>query len=62
MLVVEKVSLAKSWVVQRQNEIVAVILLEVIEVVAYHESVFFCVLRELLPNGSKIALIPFEIL
>ena len=54
VLVVQEVCLAEPGVVKGQDEVVSCELVNIVEVVADHERVGLIVLREFLPNWSKI--------
>ena len=56
MLIVQKVSLALDWVILRQNQIIPLEIINLVEVVADHNSVLFVVLRILLPDGAEVTL------
>ena len=55
MLVVQEVCLTQPWMVQRQDQIISLELINLIEVVANHERIWLIILRKLLPDSREVA-------
>ena len=60
MLVVQEVSLAEPGVIKGQDEVVSCELVYIVVVVTDHERVCLIVLREFLPNWSKVSGVVIE--